>query len=219
MSLDQLGNPGMYKPTSSARFYPAITLSAERRRQILGFELDLDDVTYDDILFSTASAFTGTFYALIAIVEERWGKDAGRELANELGARNGRRNMERWLAAKGVTKGSPMLMSNFQDFQHGMRGPDHATALSTYDETHAKVYRTRCAWHNGRPEGAESYCRYFSETAVAGYGGADPALVEIRIRCCMSWGDGHCEHEFWFDTPPETGESSRHVWRREGGSP
>jgi hypothetical protein len=218
MSLEELGNPGPYKPTRSARFYPGVSLSDERRRQILEFGLDLDEVTFDDILFSTASAFTGTFYALIAIVNERWGEEAGRALANELGARNGRRNMERWLAANGVAEGSPMLMSKFQDYQHGMRGPDHATALSTYDETHAKVHRTRCAWHSGRPEGGESYCRHFSETAVAGYGAADPALQEIRIKCCMSWGDGHCEHEFWFDTPPEGAEASRFVWRRETGA-
>jgi hypothetical protein len=203
-----------YAPTRSSRFYPGAALSPERKQRILDFDLELDEATIDDILFNTAAAYTGTFYAVIGLIEERWGKEAAREIANELGSRNGQRNLEKWLALNGVDRGSPMLMSKFQDFQHGMRGPDHANATSEYDERRARVFRTRCGWHTGRPEGAESYCRHFSETAVAGYGAGDPGIQEIRIVCCMSWGDGHCEHEFWYGDPPAPDREPRHVWRR-----
>jgi len=203
-----------YVPTLSTRFYPGATLSDERKRQILDYELELDEVTVDDILFNTAAAYTGTFYAVVALIEERWGKDEARDIARELGARNGKRNLEKWLARHGVDRGSPMLMSKFQDFQHGMRGPDHANATSEYDEQRTRVCRTRCGWHTGRPEGAESYCRHFSETAIAGYGAADESLQEIRVVRCMSWGDGDCEHEFWYGTPQPCGQDPRHIWQR-----
>jgi hypothetical protein len=208
-----------YAPTRSTRFYPGAALSDERKRQILDYELELDEATVDDILFNTAAAFTGTFYAVVALIEERWGKDEARAIARELGARNGQRNLEKWLARHGVEKGSPMLMSKFQDFQHAMRGPDHANALSEYDGRRARACRSRCGWHTGRPEGAESYCRHFSETAIAGYGAADLGLHEIRVVRCMSWGDGDCEHEFWYAEPLPAEADPRHVWRRsDGGS-
>ena len=203
-----------YKPTRSTRFYPGSALSAERKRQILDYELELDEATVDDILFNTAAAYTGTFYAVVALIEERWGKDEARGIARELGARNGRRNLEKWLARHGVERGSPLLMSKFQDFQHAMRGPDHANATSECNEQRTRVCRSRCGWHTGRPEGAESYCRYFSETAIAGYGDADPGLQEIRVVRCMSWGDGDCEHEFWYGEPQPSAQDPRHVWRR-----
>ena len=203
-----------YVPTRSTRFYPGATLSDERKRQILAYELELDEATVDDILFNTAAAYTGTFYAVVALVEERWGTDEARDIARELGARNGKRNLEKWLARHGVEQGSPMLMAKFQDFQHAMRGPDHANATSEHDETRTRVCRSRCGWHTGRPEGAESYCRHFSETAIAGYGAADEGLREIRVVRCMSWGDGGCEHEFWYGDPQPSDHEPRHVWRR-----
>ena len=74
-----------YASTRSTRFYPAASLSPERKRQILDYELELDEATVDDILFNTAAAYTGTFYAVVALIEERWGKDEARGIARELG--------------------------------------------------------------------------------------------------------------------------------------
>ncbi len=210
------GSGGDYKSTRSTRFYPGASLSAERRRKILEFEVELDDATYEDILFSTASAYTGTFYAVIALIEERWGKEAAHELVRQLGYVNCRRNMERWLRRHGQTTGSALLMSKYQDWAHGMRGPDHANAISEYDAEHARVYRTKCGWHTGRPEGAESYCRYFSEKGLDGYREADTNLKRAEIVRCMSFGDDDCEHLFWYvDSEPTPG--ARHNTPGGGG--
>ena len=204
-----------YESTRSTRFYPGAKLSEERKQRILDFDIDLDEVTVEDILFNTARAYTGTFYAVVGLIEKRWGKEAAHEIARELGGTSGRRNMEKWLRIHGVDAGSPMLMSKFQDFQHGLRGPDHANATSEYGDDRARVCRTKCGWHTGRPEGAESYCRYFSERAIGGYGAADPALHEIRISECMSWGDERCVHEFWYTDAPAADKPPRHLWKRD----
>ena len=206
---------GGYEPTHSTRFYPGSNLTEERRRSLLAYEVDLDDATVDDIFFSAASAYTGMLYAMVGLIEERWGTPAAHEVVNELGARNCRRNMEKWLARHGVDEGNPLLMAKFEDYQHAMRGPDHAAAVTSFDDTHVTIRRHRCALHTSRPEGAESYCRHNQRYAAEAYGDADPALKEVWVPRCMSWGDTSCEHVFWYDTPSALAdESYRLVWRR-----
>jgi hypothetical protein len=192
----------------------------ERDREVLieKLALDIDKVGVDDIVVSLAGAYTGLFYALINLITERWGADAAQELARQLGRRNGERNLTQWLKSRDEPSGSPALMAAFQDYQHAMRGPDHAAAISDYDDDKATVDRDRCAWHSRRPDGTTSYCRFVSEGIIEGYGAADPGVSEIRIQQCMSWGDAGCRHEFWYSRPdhdPER-EHPRARWQRPG---
>jgi hypothetical protein len=206
---------GRYVPTSGTRFYPGANMSEERKRQLRDFEVDAAEATYEDILVNTAAAYTGTFYAVMGLIEERWGPEAAAEVARSLGYRNGKANMEKWLKVNGVTEGSAELMARYQDLAHALRGPDHATATTEYDENRCVAHRTRCGWHTARPEGATSRCRDFSVTAIRGYAEKDTAIREIRIARCLSWGDDHCRHEFYYGEPPEEGrEDAREVWRR-----
>lgn len=195
-----------YKPTRSSRFYPGISVSEERRHRILENDLDLEELTIDDLLYSAAAANTRTFYAVMALVEERWGEEAAHDIARALGRRNGKVNWRRFLEKHGVTHGTPSLMSKWQDLAHAMRGPDHANAVSDYTSGQTTTYRTRCAWHNSRPEGAESYCRFFAEECVKGYMEVDSALKRVDMVRCMSYGDDHCAQIFWYEQP-EAGTS------------
>jgi hypothetical protein len=188
-----------YKPTRATRFYPGDSMSEERKQQVLNFAVPLDEVTYEDILFNTARAYTGTFYSLIAIMEERIGVEATRDIVREMGYRGGKRNIPAWLRAHGVESGSAALMSEYQDYAHAMRGPDHARAVSEYTETVCQVTRTTCGWHTGRPEGMESYCKYSSEGFLKAYRESDSALKEARIAACLSEGDDHCKHVFTYE--------------------
>lgn len=189
-----------YDPTRNLRFYPGASLSEERKHKVLNFEVDLDDVTVDDIVFNTARANTGTFYALVALIEETYGEEAARDLVREMGYRGGKRNIPAWLAANGVEKGSAELMSKYQDYAHAMRGPDHANAYSEWEDNICQVRRTTCAWHTGRPEGMESYCKYSSEGFLEAYRESDGALEQAKIEACMSFGDDHCHHVFTYRT-------------------
>jgi predicted hydrocarbon binding protein len=175
-------------------------MSEARQQQVLNFEIPLDETTFEDILFNTARAFTGTFYGLLAIIEERYGKEAAQEIATEMGYRGGRRNVAAWLAANGVDRGSAELMSKYQDFAHAMRGPDHANAIATYDEHVCEVTRRRCGWHTGRPDGMNSYCIYISRGFIDGYKESDPGVAHAEIRKCMSLGDDFCRHVFTYES-------------------
>lgn len=190
-----------YEPTRSTRFYPAISLSDERQRRILENDLDLEDLTIDDLLYSAATANTRTFYAVMSLVEERWGEEAAHDIARALGRKNGKLNWTRFLQRHGVTHGTSSLMSKWQDLAHALRGPDHANAVSDYTPGQTTTYRTRCAWHTGRPEGAESYCKFFAEECVKGYIEVDSALRRVDMLRCMSYGDDHCAQIFWYEDP------------------
>lgn len=193
-----------HQPTRNLRFYPGANMSEERKRQVLNLEVPLDEVTYDDILFNTARSYTGTFYGLIAVMEKRLGKEATQDIVREMGYVGGKRNIPAWLEAHGVTEGSPALMSEYQDYAHALRGPEHASAYSEYTETVCRVARDKCGWHTGRPEGMESYCKYSSEGFLKAYRESDAALETAEIKMCMSSGDETCEHVFTYrsqDTP------------------
>lgn len=206
-----------YQPSASLRFYPAARMSEERRRKIRDLELHPEDITFDDILVNTAGAYTGTFYKVMGMVEERWGPEAVVEIVRALGFRNGKASLEKWLSNHGETEGSAELMCMYEDLAHALRGPDHANAVSEYDDHRVVVTRTRCGWHTGRPENSPSYCRYFSAGAIRGYGEADPALLEVRTVTCMSYGDQGCHHEFWYSEPDEPAGETRDHWRRGDG--
>jgi hypothetical protein len=195
-----------YEPTKTIRFYPGSQLSDERKQDVLDFKVPLDEITFDDILFNTARAYTGTFYGLIAILEDKIGKEATQEVVREMGYRGGKRNIPAWLAAHGVEVGSPALMSEYQDFAHALRGPDHASAYSEYSDTVCRVTRDKCGWHTGRPEGMESYCKYSSDGFLRAYRESDSALETAEIRQCMSHGDETCEHVFTYPAPRAAGE-------------
>jgi hypothetical protein len=205
-----------YATTRSSRFYPGASVEPSRRQLIDRLGLDIDNVTVDDIVTSMAGAYTGIFYALIDLITQRWGAEAAREVASALGRTNGERNLRQWLDSRNESQGSPELMAAFQDYQHAMRGPDHAAAVSRYDDDEAVVDRPRCAWHTRRPEGTESFCKYVSQGIIAGYGAADPALEEVRIAQCMSWDDNVCQHQFRYVRSQDDAEPSeaRAVWRR-----
>ncbi len=186
-----------YKPTSSLRFYPGASLSADRKAALDNFDVEIDDVTYDDILYSTSLAFTRTVYTLLSIVEDRWGKEASHEVAHELAYRSGKSNMKKWLRRNNATEGTPELMAKLQDLLHGLRGPAHAKALTEYDHEKCVERKTGCIWHSGRPEGMESYCKYMLAGFFKAYMEVDPAL-ECESHTCMFKGDDQCEYFFWY---------------------
>jgi hypothetical protein len=185
-----------YESTRSLRFYPGASMPEGRQEAILSFEVPLDNTTVEDILFNTARAVTGTFYGLLAIVEERFGKEAAQTVAREFGYRGGHRNIPAWLAAHGRSSGSAELMAAYQDYAHAMRGPDHADATSEHDGTTCTVIRRKCGWHTGKPADIDSYCGYASEGFLQAYKECDPGLESAAATKCMSWGDDHCQHVF-----------------------
>jgi predicted hydrocarbon binding protein len=186
-----------YEPTRSNRFYPG-RISEERARQVERFEISVDEVTVDDIVYNVSRAMTRMMYGPLAIIELRWGKQAAIEVAQELAYMLGKASYGQFLASRGRKSGTPELMSMYQDLIHALLGPAGSTSFTTYDEEKCVVVRTQCPFHTGRPEGMEGYCKYTGEGFMKGYTEVDPAFIETEQPFCLARGDDHCERTFKF---------------------
>ena len=166
------------------RLYPGIHLSEERRRQLDADELEPDELTTDDIVYKLSRMVTGTLYGLMEMIEERWGKEAARDLVVEWGRRRGRDNLKRFLAQKGTDRLTPELWARFQDYRHLVSGPVHSPSFLTYEgDSEVVLNRTGCLFHDGKPEGVDSYCIPVAEGKFVGYAEVCPELTSEHPIC------------------------------------
>lgn len=202
MSMQDEKEPKRYQPYRDVSFYPGMHLSSTRRRQHDEYDLEPEDLTIDDIVFNLGRAWTRLAYSLFALMSERWGEQAAREVLREHAYRSGRSRFLALLRKHNLKRITPELMARFQDLSHALQGPNHATAIVEYSEDGLTLRRTTCGWHDGRPEGAQSICCYTQEGFFQAYKELDPDL-EITVPACMSRGTSadHCEIRFrWKNT-------------------
>jgi hypothetical protein len=186
-----------YQSTRASRFYPG-RISEERKRKVADFELTIDDLTTDDLMWGVGRNLTVAIYQLVDVVRQRWGEQAAIEVANEFVYKRAKAGFKKFLQARGRTEGSPELMSEFQDYAHSLQGPSVSTAYTWYDDEKCIVKRTGCAYHTERPEGMESLCRHMGDSFVKGYMEADPALKGSEKLKCMAFGNSYCERIFYY---------------------
>ena len=194
------GESKRYTPYSDLRLYPGIHLSDERRRQLDEDEVEADQLTTDDLFYKLGRMVTGTMYGMMELIEERWGKDAAREVAFEWGRQRARENLKQWLRTRGLKRLTPEIWARFQDYRHIISGPTHSPSFCSYQgESEVVLNRTTCVFHNGRPEGVDSYCAPACDGMFAGYAEACPEF-EGGMPVCMSRGtsDSRCQVRFSF---------------------
>jgi len=197
------GNHESYRPVNDLRLYPGIHLNKERREQLDKDEIDPTELTIDDIVFKLARLVTGTLYSLIQLIEERWGKQAARDLIYEWGRRRAHENLKRWMDARGLKKLTPQAWAKFQDYRHLISGPVHAPSLLHYEgDSEVILNRTGCLFHDGRPEGMDSYCGVSADGMFVGYTEVCPEL-KCEHPICKSRGtspDERCQVRFRIDS-------------------
>ena len=196
-----------YQPTQSVRFYPG-RVSEERQKQLDNFEVDMDDLTYDDIVYCLHQTEIRTLYFLIDVVRRRWGQEAAEEVTAEWGSREGMYMYEKFLKTRGKRTrdgkiyGTAELMAMYQDMIHIYYGPTAPYCEVTYGEDWIRVVRTQCHLYNGRPEGMEGICKYFGkglkEGMMKGYSEIDPAFIRTEKPFCLAFGDDHCDRTWYF---------------------
>lgn len=186
---------GRYQTTKTNRFYPG-RISEERAKQVDTRAISADEITVDDIVYAASRGTTRSIYLMLGVVEDKWGKKAAIEVAQEFTYRFAKKGYADFLKSLGRTEGTPEIMCMWQDRAHALMGPAAATAFSTYDEEKCIVTRTECPFHTGRPEGMESYCKYMGEYFMKAYTEVDPAFIGTEQPFCLSRGDDHCERVF-----------------------
>jgi len=186
-----------YETTRTNRFYPG-RISAERESALTDFNILIDELGIDDIVFSIARNVTLSIYIMLDIIRAKWGEEAAIFAAKEYAYRRAKAGFTKWLKKHGVEAGTPALMASYQDYVHALMGPAAATAYTFFDENMVVVRRTQCSYHSFRPEGMRSMCDDMGEGFMKGYMEADKNFIKTEKTACLSIGNGYCERTFWY---------------------
>jgi hypothetical protein len=191
---------GKYQPFRDLRFYPGYNLSDSRQQELTDLAVDADELSGDDIAWTLGTMWTRAMYTMLEVARSRVGEKVAQELAEEFGYRLAKGNLLKWMKAHHITKITPEEFARFQDNRHALGGAKHAQSYISYDGTGVQLYRTGCGYHDNRPEGLESFCKYSAPGFFRGYAEVDPR-IKAEMICCRSRGDAtdHCELRFMFD--------------------
>jgi hypothetical protein len=179
-------------------FYPGAGLSAEERRRMDEYDLEIADVTVDHLVYSLSRQVENNFQVFYAVAEELIGVDRALELAQEIGRRYGGRGYAQFLAARGHgAKGSAQLMAQYQDLVHSIRGPKHTAALfAEHTGSRCIVRRKECIYYSDAfPENGK-YTNAFEAGCFEGYRAADENLLRVEVYKCRCRGNDSCEQHW-----------------------
>lgn len=186
-------------------FYPGQRLTAEERRRMDRYEIPIEELTVDHLVYSMSKQIENNFQTFYGIAEEVVGVEKATEIAHEIGRRYGGRGYATLLAAHGTEgSGSARMMALYQDLVHSIRGPKHAAALyAEHDGGRAIVRRRECIYYDeNRPENGR-YTGAFESGCFEGYKAADENLLRVEVHACRWKGDAGCEQHWVYAEDPD----------------
>jgi hypothetical protein len=181
-------------------FYPGHSLSAEERARMDAYDIDLEEVTIDHLVYSMGRQIELNFQTFYSVAETVVGEEKALEIAYEIGRTYGGQGYAKFLAARGA-EGGPRMMALYQDLVHSIRGPKHTSALyAEHQPDRCVVRRRQCVYYNEeRPENGK-YTEAFEAGCFEGYKAADPNLREVEVVRCRFRGDADCLQNWHFRT-------------------
>lgn len=180
-------------------FYPGARLSAEERRRMDEYDLELGDVTIDHLVYSLGRQIENNFQTFYTVAEELIGEEKALELAFAIGRRYGGRGYEQFLRARGQEVGGPRMMALYQDLVHSIRGPKHTAALyAEHTESRCIVRRKECIYYSEAFPQNGKYTDAFEAGCFEGYKAADRTLLRVEVHKCRCRGDADCEQHWVF---------------------
>jgi hypothetical protein len=176
-------------------FYPGLHLNPEEKRRMDDYEIPIDEVTYDHLVYSMGRQIENNFQTFYTVAEDIVGEETAKRIAYEIGRRYGGLGYGKLLTHLGMSDGgSPRTMALYQDLVHSIRGPKHTSALfAEYDDERCVVRRKQCTYFSeDHPENGK-YTGEFERGACDGYADVDPNLLHTEVRACRWKGNDHCE--------------------------
>lgn len=179
-------------------FYPGRNLSDKERQRMDTYEIAIDQLTADHIIYSMSRQLENNFMTFYTVAEELIGEDKALELANEIGRRYGGLGYANLLKAMGLgNEGSPRTMALYQDLVHAIRGPKHAAALfAEHDDKRCIVRRKACIYFSEKFPDKGKYTSAFEQGCFAGYKAADKNLKRVEVKQCLCRGADSCEQHW-----------------------
>lgn len=187
-------------------FYPGARLSDEDRRRMESYDIAIDELTIDHLVYSMSRQIENNFQSFYTVAEELAGEETALAIAKEIGRRYGGVGYANLLKAQGrPQRGEPKMMALYQDLVHAIRGPKHAAALfAEYDDERCIVRRRQCIYFNEANPQNGKYTEAFEAGCFEGYVAADDNLLRVEvIRCVFQGGNNGCEQHWVFKSPAE----------------
>lgn len=186
-------------------FYPGHRLTDEDRRRMEAYEIPIEELTVDHLVYSMSRQIENNFQSFYTVAEEVIGEERALEIAREIGRRYGGQGYARLLEAEGLGKdGSARMMALYQDLVHSIRGPKHASALyASHDEGRCVVKRRQCIYFNEDAPQNGKYTGAFESGCFEGYAAADDNLLRVEVHACRWKGDDGCEQHWVYQDDPD----------------
>lgn len=190
-------------------FYPGKHLSDEDRRRMDTYDIGIDEVTLDQLVYSLSRQVENNFQTFYTVAGEIVGEENALRIAYEIGRRYGGRGYASLLRAQGrEADGSPRMMALYQDLVHSIRGPKHTSALfAEHDDDRCVVRRTECIYYSEEHPENGKYTGAFESGCFDGYKDADPNLLRVEVHRCRWKGDDGCEQQWVYRDDAERPEA------------
>jgi len=184
--------------TNKLLFYPGRNLSVEEKRRMDTYEIKIDELTIDHIIYSMSRQIELNFMTFYTVAQDVIGEEKALELAKEIGTRYGGLGYAKLLHSMGMgNEGSPRTMALYQDLVHSIRGPKHAAALfAEYDDKRCVVRRSACIYYSEEFRDNGKYTAAFEQGCFVGYKAADKNLLRVDVIKCLCTGAGSCEQHW-----------------------
>ena len=182
-------------------FYPGRRLSDEDRRRIDEYDIAIDEISLDQLIYGLSRQIEMNFMTFYTVAESVVGEKKALEIANEAGRRYGGKGYEKLLKVQGMgDRGSARMMALYQDLVHSIRGPKHASALyAEHDEKRCVVRRKECIYFNEQHPENGKYTEAFELGCFDGYKDADKNLLRVEVHKCRYRGDQGCEQHWVYE--------------------
>jgi hypothetical protein len=186
-------------------FYPGARLLASDKERMDRYEVPIDEVTVDMLIYSMSKQIENNFQTFYTIAEELAGTDQALAIAKEIGRRYGGQGYATLLRAHHRPgRGEPRMMAIYQDLVHAIRGPKHAAALfAEYDDTRCVVRRRECIYFSEANPANGKYTEAFEAGCFEGYVDADDNLLRVEVQRCRFQGADGCEQHWVFKNPED----------------
>ncbi len=184
--------------TDKLLFYPGRNLSAEEKRRMDAYEIKIDELTVDHIIYSMGRQIETNFMTFYTVAEDLIGEQKALQIAKEIGQRYAGLGYANLLKAMGLgDSGTPRTMALYQDLVHAIRGPKHAAALfAEHTDKRCIVRRKACIYFSERFPDKGKYAEAFEEGCFAGYMSADKNLKRVDVIKCLCKGADSCEQHW-----------------------
>ena len=182
-------------------FYPGRRLSEEDRRRMDEYDIAIDEISLDQLIYSLSRQIEMNFMTFYTVAESVVGEEKALEIANEAGRRYGGKGYEKLLQVHGMgDRGSARMMALYQDLVHSIRGPKHASALyAEHDAKRCVVRRQECIYFNEDHAENGKYTEAFELGCFDGYKQADKNLLRVEVHKCRYRGDQGCEQHWVYE--------------------